>query len=109
MIRLWERVYNGKWKGKARFLTTVHDEINSAVSIENWEQITLDIASAMRQEVKGWRVPFEVGIELGHSWGLTFPFRIVEGRLEPSYEAVQAHETREAEPDVYIDVEGEQM
>lgn len=86
---------NPKYKDSVRFLNTVHDEINFEVKKDKVEEILPIILSSMEVKLEGWKVPIIAGIEIGDSWGRTFPFHFEDGKLVPTYEEVTVEEQAE--------------
>lgn len=77
-LNLYKRLYtNPKYKDYCRFLSTIHDEINTSLDYTDRDRFMemLDIHyNCMYMKIKGWDVPFDVGVELGLRWGHSFPF-----------------------------------
>ena len=57
-----------------RFLNTVHDEINYAVSKDYIYKIVPEIISCMRLWQDDWAFPMQVGLDIGTRWGQTVAF-----------------------------------
>ena len=97
-----EMMLNPKYKGKTRFLSTIHDEINISVNYEDRElfnEMVRKFYEIMYVKVPGWDVPFDVGIELGNRWGDSFVFNYDEnGRLVPDMFKVEPKEEVKEEP-----------
>lgn len=75
IIKLWKHLYNNpEYKDHCRFMNTIHDEINSSVDKDYAKEIIPIIMSCMEAKFNGWPVPFVVGLEIGDSFGRTFPF-----------------------------------
>lgn len=65
-------------------VSTIHDEINAYVRINKIHEIIKKLVKIMMIQVPGWKVPMEVGIEIGTSWGNLFKFEFDEnGDLVP--------------------------
>lgn len=88
---------NEKYKDKVRFLTTVHDEINFEVKKDIVEEVLPIILRCMELKLENWRVPIIASVEIGDSWGRTFPFHLDNetGKWVPSYEIVKHEEKKE--------------
>lgn len=78
IIKLGKKILNPEMHKLIRFQTTVHDEINFACKADKIEELSKLVRSCMRVEIPGWKVPFEIGTEIGHRWGATFPFKYDE-------------------------------
>ena len=84
ILKLWRNLYNHpENKNDARFLTTVHDEIDMALRRDRLEELLNIAVDSMRIELPEWPVPLEVEASLGYSWGNVFPFEKVGGEFRP--------------------------
>jgi len=64
-----------KMNRKVMFASTIHDEINSYVDKDVAREAIADCIKAQRFKFKNWPVPMDIGLEVGNSWGLCFPFK----------------------------------
>lgn len=78
MIKIYRKILtNPKYKGKVQFMSTIHDEVNLSINYEDRElfmEMFTDFYNCMYCKFKGWEVPFDVGLELGETWGNSFEF-----------------------------------
>lgn len=78
LIKIYKKlVSDPKYKNHCRFLSTIHDEINMSISYtdrELFSEMLNVFYECMWTKVKGWDVPFDVGLEIGTRWGDSFPF-----------------------------------
>lgn len=89
-LKLWERLLNhADYKDKVRFMTTVHDEVNFAVDKDILTEAVVIIKDCMEMKFPNWKIPIEIGIEIGDSWGRCFPFKFEDGELVPDYEVIK--------------------
>lgn len=89
MIHLWTRILNHvDYKQDAAFRVMVHDEINFAVSLSRLDEICRLLQEVMTLRIKGWQVPMEVGVSVGPSWGVLFPFELTDQGWIPVYKTV---------------------
>ena len=86
LIKLFSKVYyNPEFQGNATFHSTIHDEINSIVTDDYLERVIPVILDTMTMKIKGWELPFTVGLEIGDSWGNCFAFNYSEGLFTPDW------------------------
>jgi DNA polymerase I-like protein with 3'-5' exonuclease and polymerase domains len=79
MIKLWNRILNNeKARDKARFLSTVHDEINFSVKSANLNKISKAIQTVMNFSLDEWPIPVITDCSWGRSWGELFGFEWCE-------------------------------
>ena len=78
LIKIYKKLLtNTKYQGHCRFLSTIHDESNLSIEYTDRDLFNemLDVYyNCMYTKVKGWDVPFDVGLEIGTRWGDSFPF-----------------------------------
>lgn len=87
LLRLWKNVLNNPtYRDDARFLITVHDEVNFSVRKNRLTEILPLLVQSMEIQPKGWPIKMEVGIEVGTSWGSMFGFSLVDNKLLPKWE-----------------------
>lgn len=86
------------------------DEINFAVKKDRLIEALRIVQGSMEMNIPGWRVPIEIGIEVGDKWGRTFPFKWDEGKtkLVPKYEVV-GFEPEEKDDDIEIEMEEDEI
>lgn len=73
MIRLWNKLLNHpEYKEHARFITTVHDEVDFAIRSKYLEQLLPIAIECMRFELPEWPVVIDVSPSVGFSWGSLF-------------------------------------
>lgn len=70
-------------------LSVVHDEINYSVKKEKLYEIIPQILKAMNVKRKNWKVPMDLGLAVGFSWGEMWDFDFVDGKLVPSGEYIK--------------------
>ena len=112
---------NPKYKDHCRFLSTIHDELNLSIEYTD-RKLFMEMLGifykCMYTKIKGWDVPFDVGLEIGTRWGDSFPFNYdpktevlepdmfkVEPKEEEKEEVVQEIDTtqdKEEEEDIEI-------
>ena len=113
-IKYYKEMYlNPKYAGKHRFLSTIHDEINISVSYEDRDlfyEMVRKFYEIMYVQVPGWKVPFDVGIELGNRWGDSFVFKYDENkRLVPDMFKVEPKKKEEPKKEVKKEVKKEEV
>lgn len=94
-VKLWKNLLGKEeYKDVVRFQNTVHDEINFVVKKDRFQEVLNIVYNNMRTEVPGWRVPLEVGVDIGTKWGATFPFKMKEdGMIIPDWEEIEVETT----------------
>lgn len=77
ILKLWKELYNNpKYRDAGvRFVSTIHDEINSYVPKDMIREVAELKKKCMTRHFPNWRLPIETGVEIGVSFGLTFPFK----------------------------------
>lgn len=70
--------------GFIRLLSTIHDEANFSMHPGILLSVIPEIIKCMSIKVPDWKVPMEVGIEIGTSWGQCYPFHLENNTLTPS-------------------------
>jgi len=66
-----------------RTLSAVHDEINYSVKQERIYEVIPQIQHVMAIRKPEWKVPMEVGLAVGFSWGEMWDFKFTNGVLIP--------------------------
>ena len=96
------------------------DEINSSIEYTD-RKLFMEMLKihyeCMYMKIKGWDVPFEVGVEIGTRWGDSFPFNYdpktevlepdmfkVEPKEEEKEEVVQEIDTTQDEEEEDIEI-----
>ena len=111
---------NPKYKDHCRFLSTIHDELNLSIEYTDrklFMEMLRVFYKCMYMKIKGWDVPFDVGLEIGTRWGDSFPFNYnpdtevlepdmfkVEPKEEKKDEAVQEIDTTQDEEEEDIEI-----
>jgi DNA polymerase I-like protein with 3'-5' exonuclease and polymerase domains len=71
---------------KVRWVGTVHDEIDIAVKKEYFTEIVKEVRRIMGLKIPGTEVSLNTTVEVGFSYGETYPFEInAEGVWEPKF------------------------
>ena len=111
---------NPKYKDHCRFLSTIHDELNLSIEYTD-RKLFMEMLGifykCMYTKIKGWDVPFEVGVEIGTRWGDSFPFNYdpktevlepdmfkVEPKEEKKEEVIQEIDTTQDEEEGDIEI-----
>ena len=84
LLKLWKNLFNHPDnKNDARFLITVHDEVDMAFRRDRLEELVGIAVESMTISLPEWPVTLEVEVSLGFSWGNIFPFYLEGGELRP--------------------------
>jgi len=86
--KLWNKVItHPDYSDAVDILAFIHDEICFQVRKDKMAEIIPKIVDIMEMQAPGWKLPLEVDFEIGHSWGLSFPFTFSSetGEFKPDY------------------------
>jgi DNA polymerase-1 len=87
LIRVREKVVKKKTYEKVyALISSVHDELNSSIHKDWLFEIIPVLKKCMDIKVPGWKVPMDVGLEIGKTWGSLFQFELKGDRLIPVLE-----------------------
>lgn len=77
LLKLWKELYNNAAYRAAgvRFASTIHDEINTYCPDYLLHEVVMLQRKCMTRKFPNWRLPIETGLEIGTSFGVTFPFK----------------------------------
>lgn len=106
VLKLWKNFLNEpSWTPYSRFMNTVHDEANFGIKKDKTVEGIKVIQKDMEMQIKGWEVPINIGIEIGTSWGSTFPFHWEGEKLVPSVERNEHYEPEEIDISELVGIE----
>jgi hypothetical protein len=99
LIKIYYRILNNeKYKGKAFFMNTIHDEINLSVDSSCLKEVVFEMGKCMFHMLPNKPVPIISGLEIGTSMGLLWEFKQDEETLEltPDYSPIPEAEKEKA-------------
>jgi len=82
MVDIFVYMKQQKLKEEMHIVSTIHDELNFSVSKHEAPGRILDLKTIMEMKKKlairlpDWKVPMETEVEVGLSWGYSFPFKV---------------------------------
>lgn len=87
ICRTVKKIYRkGVVTGEVYPYPPVHDELNSSVHKDRVVEVARQKCECMNIKIPSWKVPMEVGIEVGRSWGALFKFEFKGDTLVPVLE-----------------------